>query len=119
MRLRITLAATSLTIAISTGAAAPGDTSPDATTRTFSNVTAETLRCMEERSGKQHGTVYRRDAKNPNIVTSETHYFGLTRIVSDFDPPTSSVAYRILQKPDLASYAQVWDGVRNAIRACS
>jgi hypothetical protein len=119
MRLRNALAATALTLVFAAGPAAPGETPPAATTRTFSNVTAHTLQCMEERSVKQHGTVYRRDAKDQNIVTSETHYFGLTRIVSDFDPPADSVTYRILQKPGLASYAQVWDGIREAIKACS
>jgi hypothetical protein len=119
MRLRIALAATSLLLASATGAAAPGERPSDETNRSFSNVSAETLRCMEESSRKQHGTVYRRDVKNPNIVTSETHYFGLTRIVSDFDPQAETVTYRILQKPGLASYSQVWDGVREAIRACS
>src|SRR5579859_848622 len=90
-----------------------------APSRTFANITAATLVCVADRSRKQHGTVYIADPRNPNIVTSETHYFGLTRIVYDFDPPARTVTYRILQKPGLASYGQVWDGIRDAIAACS
>lgn len=117
---RFILAATSLALpagsALATPAGAPSMSPP---ARTFSNVTAATLACVADRSRKQHGTVYTHDAKNPNIVTSETHYFGLTRVVYAFDPAAAAVTYTILQKPGLASYGQVWDGIRDAIKACS
>ena len=120
MRLSVTVATASLLVGAGATVARPGGgaaASPPA--RTFANVTAATLACVEDRSRAQHGTVYTRDARNPNIVTSETHYFGLTRIVYDFDPSVSRVTYRILQKPGMASYGQVWDGIRDAIKACS
>jgi hypothetical protein len=100
-------------------AAPPAATPTGPPARTFSNVTAATLACVADRSRKQHGTVYTPDAKNPNIVTSETRYFGLTRILYAFDPSARAVTYTILQKPGLASYSQVWDGIRDAIKACS
>jgi hypothetical protein len=86
--------------------------------RTYSGVTQAILTCVRDNSRKKHGTVYTSDATNPNRITSETHYFGLTRIVSDFDPSVGTVTYRVLQKPGLASYDQVWDGIRKAIKAC-
>jgi hypothetical protein len=99
--------------------AAPEATPSSPPTRTFSNVTAATFACVIDRSRKRHGTVYAQDPANPQRMTSETHYFGLTRIVSDFDPQARTVTYRILQKPGLASYDQVWDGIRAEIAACS
>ena len=100
--------------------ATPQDSGPERSqTRTFSNITAKTLACVADRSGKQYGTVYTVDGRNPNIVTSDTHYFGLTRMVRDFDPRTATATYRILQKPALASYGQIWAGIRDAIKACS
>ena len=119
MRRRPIVAAASLMLAAGFAVSArdAGPASPP--TRTFSNISAATLACVAEQSRKRHGTVYVRDAANPNRVTSETHYFGLTRIVSDFDPPTGTATYQILQKPGLASYDQIWNGLRDAIAACS
>ena len=93
--------------------------SGEPTTRTYSGVTQVILACVRENSRMKHGTVYIADANNPNNGTSETHYYGLTRLSSAFDPSRSAVTYRILQKPGLASYAQVWNGISAAIKACS
>jgi hypothetical protein len=100
-------------------ASAQDDAARTPSVRTFANVTAATLTCLAENSRREHGAVNTVDPGNPNIVTSETHYFGLTRIVRDFDPRAETATYRILRKPAIASYAQVWDGIRNATRACS
>ena len=98
----------------------PPDLAPTSVrTRTFSDVTPAILSCMRERSRKQHGTTFVRDPNNPNSGTSETHYYGLTRLSYAFDPALAAVTYTILQKPGLASNGQVWDGVRAAIKACS
>lgn len=74
---------------------------------------------MQDRSRKEHGTTYAPDPVNPNNGTSDTHYYGLTRLSYAFDPAASTVTYTILQKPGLASNGQIWDGVRAAIKACS
>jgi hypothetical protein len=87
--------------------------------RTYSGVTQAILTCMRDNSRKKHGTVYIADANNPNNGKSETHYYGLTRLSYAFDPSRGAVTYTILQKPGLASYGQVWDGISAAIRACS
>jgi hypothetical protein len=118
MRLRL-IVATSLML--TTGEAPPARSADPATppTRSFSHITGAILACMVERSRKRHGTVYTSDPADPNRLTSETHYFGLTRIVSEFDPANGTVTYQILQKPGLASYDQIWNGLRDAIAACS
>jgi hypothetical protein len=96
------------------------ESAPEASqTKTFSNVTARTLACVEDRSRKQNGTVYTVDGRNPNIVTSDTHYFGWTRTERSFDAQTATATYRILRKPALASYGQIWTAIRDAIKACS
>ena len=118
MRARTIVAAASLMLAAG-GAPAARAADPAPSTRTFSHVTGAILACMVERSRKRHGTLYTSDPADPNRLTSETHYFGLTRIVSEFDPANGTVTYQILQKPGLASYDQVWDGIRDAIKACS
>jgi hypothetical protein len=102
------------------GVAAPeGAAQGSPNTRLFSNLSAETLACMTDRSRKQYGTVATVDSRNPNIVTSETHFFGVTRVVREFDPRGGKATFSILQKPAIASYDQVWNGIREAIKACS
>src|SRR5579859_5421970 len=109
MRFGITMWVVTLTLA----------SSGEPPARTYTGVTQAILTCVRDNSRKSHGTVYTGDPTNPNRVTSETHYFGLTRIVYDFDPSARTVTYRILRKPGLASYGDVWDGIRDALRACS
>ena len=87
--------------------------------RTFSNITSAMLACMERNSRKRYGTVYTPDPGNPNKGVSETHYLGLTRLSFVFDPVAATVTYGIVRKPLLAADTQVWDGIRDAIKACS
>jgi hypothetical protein len=115
MRFGITLWVASLVLSCPAWATSSGA----APTRTYSGVTQAILACMRDNSRKKHGTVYIADASNPNNGTSETHYYGLTRLSYAFDPTRGAVTYTILQKPGLASYGQVWDGINAAIRACS
>jgi hypothetical protein len=102
---------------------APATLSSDAPThppaRTFSNVNPAILICMQDRSRKKYGTIYRPDANNPNIGTSETHYYGVTLLSFVFDPAGATITYTILRKPGLASNGQVWDGIGKEIKACS
>jgi hypothetical protein len=88
-------------------------------TRTYSRVTQAILTCMRDNSQKKHGTVYIADANNPNNGTSETHYYGLTRLSYAFDPSRGAVTYTILHKPAIAANGQIWDGISAAIKACS
>ncbi len=74
---------------------------------------------METNSRKKYGTTYTFDASHPGNGVSETHYYGLTRLSFVFDPAVGAITYTILHKPPLASTGQIWDGVRDAIKACS
>jgi hypothetical protein len=88
-------------------------------TRTYSGVTQAVLTCVRDNSRRQHGTVYTRDPNNPNNGESETHYYGLTRLLYAFDPAQATITYTILHKPAIASTGQVWNGISAAIKACS
>ena len=116
MRFGITLSVVSLAL-MSGPAWATSSGEPPA--RTYSGVTKTILACMRDNSVKKHGTVYIADASNPNNGMSVTHYYGLTRLSYAFDPTRGAVTYTILQKPGLASYGQVWNGISAAIKACS
>jgi hypothetical protein len=50
---------------------------------------------------------------------TETHYLGLTKLSFVIDPAAATVTYTIVHKPLVASNGQVWDGIRDAIKACS
>jgi hypothetical protein len=120
MRGRFILAMIGLVLAAGAALAAPASEKPtNPSVRTYPNITPAILTCMAARSRKKYGTVYTPDSTTPTIGISETHYYGLTRLSFVFDAAGATMTYTILHKPTLASNSQVWDGVRDAIKACS
>lgn len=105
------------------GCPATAASSPEAPaklpSRTFSKVTPAILACMQTNSRKRYGTVYTPEPGNPDKGVTETHYLGLTRLSFAFDRAAAIVTYAIVHKPLFASNDQVWDGIRDAIKACS
>jgi hypothetical protein len=116
MRLGVSLLLVGSALAL---APAPAISAGNPPSRSFTNVTPSILACMKENSIKKHGTKYIVDATNPNNGVSETHYYGLTRLSYAFDVDHGTVTYTVLQKPGLASYGQIWNGISAAIKACS
>ena len=104
-----------------TGGLAPAAASPPKTlaSRTFDAVTPAKMACMETNSRKRYGTVYTPDPNSPNNGMTETHYLGLTKLSFVFDPVGATITYTIVHKPVFASNDQVWNGIRDAIKACS
>jgi hypothetical protein len=100
-------------------AASSADAPAKRLSRTFSNITPAILACTQTNSRKRYGTTYTPDPGTPNSGMTETHYLGLTKLSFVIDPAAATVTYTIVHKPLIASNTQVWDGIRDAIKACS
>jgi hypothetical protein len=96
-----------------------GDAPPKLPSRTFFNITPTILACTQTNSRKRYGTTYTPEPGNPKSGMTETHYLGLTKLSFVIDPAAATVTYTIVHKPLVASNGQVWDGIRDAIKACS
>jgi hypothetical protein len=85
--------------------------------RTFNGVTPAVFACVKQSSFKDNGTVY--DPASGNKGNATTRISVGTVVMSfDFNADAGSITYRVVTKPWIVTYREIFNGIANTISAC-